>query len=223
MNHLLPEACYVILHIGTGPSHVQEKTGPPVIVTGGRFALSDDIWIERLDEQTAKNIQKACEPPHFNIRVDEHDQHLYAFIRRVPAVENRKYEGLEQLFAVLALSRLVHPTSVGDRYCANVFHFGLKDSAIYAVQYRGIRPDVILGSNHRDWLSVDDGETLRKLMPWVSAGKLMHSRVHRAYWNHEYAMRSYYLDMRWTLVVAGFEALIKRLEEKRRWQQKAVL
>ncbi len=42
----------------------------------------------------------------------------------------------------------------------------------------------------------------------------MHSRVHRAYWNHEYAMRSYYLDMRWTLVVAGFEALINVWKKK---------
>src|SRR5271168_5314590 len=43
-------------------------------------------------------------------------------------------------------------------------------------------------------------------MPWLS--KTMHPRVHRAYWNHEYAMHSYYLDARWPLVVSGLEALI---------------
>jgi hypothetical protein len=32
-----------------------------------RFNLSNDIRIERLDEQFAKNIQKACEPPHHDI------------------------------------------------------------------------------------------------------------------------------------------------------------
>jgi hypothetical protein len=45
-------------------------------------------------------------------------------------------------------------------------------------------------------------------MPWVSSKKPMHARVHRAYWYHEYAMRSYYLDARWTLAVSGLEALV---------------
>jgi hypothetical protein len=36
----------------------------------------------------------------------------------------------------------------------------------------------------------------------------MHPRVHRAYWNHEYAMHTYYIDMRWPLVVSGLEALV---------------
>jgi hypothetical protein len=209
MNDLLPEGCYVVLHIGIGPSHIEEKTGPPLAITSnGPFSLNSDIWIERLDERIAKNIQKACEPPHFNVDTEEYDRHLYAFVRRVPAVEKRRYEGLEELFAVIALSRLIHPTSIGYRYCVRVFHFGLKDSAIQAIQYRGISPDVFLGSKHRDWLSVDDAENLHKLMPWVSVNKPMHARIHRAYWNHEYAMRSYYLDMRWTLIVSGLEALI---------------
>ena len=77
-------------------------------------------------------------------------------------------------------------------------------------------PDVTLVTNLRDWLSVEDGEGLRKLMPWLS--KKMHERVHRAYWNHEYAMRSYYLDARWPLVVSGLEALISIGEDDPSWQ-----
>jgi hypothetical protein len=55
-------------------------------------------------------------------------------------------------------------------------------------------------------------------MPWVRADKLMHTRVHRAYWNHENAMRSPYLDIRWTLVVSGFEALMNTKERSATWQ-----
>jgi hypothetical protein len=36
----------------------------------------------------------------------------------------------------------------------------------------------------------------------------MHRRVHRAFWNLEQAMRAYYLDLQWNLVVSGLEALI---------------
>ena len=51
MNHSLPKDCYVALRIGTGPSH---SAAPQLVVTGSeRFELSDDVWIERLDEQLA--------------------------------------------------------------------------------------------------------------------------------------------------------------------------
>lgn len=219
MNSFSRQDCYVVLHIGAGPAASVEQMGSPVIVRdeSRRFELDDDIWIERLDEQLAKNIQKACEPPNHNVSSVAHDRHLYAFVRPVPSTERTNYEGMSELHAVIALSRLVNPTSIGDRYCARVFDFSGKDSPIQAIQYRG-SPDVFLSANSRDWLSVDDGKILRKLMPWSSRNKLMHDRVHRAYWNHENAMRSAYLDIRWTLVVAGFEALMNTKDKEVAWQ-----
>ena len=113
---------------------LRKGLAPPLIIRDGnsRFELSDELWIERLDETLATNIQKACEPPHHAIDDARHDRHLYAFVRRVPAVEKSKYEGLTEIHALIALSRLVHPTSTGDRYCAHVFHYGATDSFIYA-------------------------------------------------------------------------------------------
>jgi hypothetical protein len=208
MRGLPDEARYVVLHIAPGPSR-SEKQNAPLLITegGGRFPLSDDIWIERLDEELAKDIKEACEPPHRNIGTHRYDNHLYAFVSRVPEGEKSSYEGMSRLNAVVALSRLVNPTSTGDRYCVLVFHYGIKNSGIFSIRVRGISPDVTLVTNPRDWLSVEDGKVLRTLMPWIS-GKKMHPRIHRAYWNHEYAMRSYYLDTRWTLVVSGLEALM---------------
>ena len=206
---VLPRGCYVMLHIGLGPSQLQEMSGSPLIVRDGdRFELSDAIWIERLDEETAKHVQTACEPRHHKIDSFGHDRHLYAFVMRVPERQQTRFDGLDVLHAVVSLSRLVHPTSIGDRYCAQIMHYALEDSAVYAIQYRGASPDVLLSSNQRDWLTVEDGETLRKLIPWSAKDKLMHTRIHRAFWNHEYAMRSSYLDVRWMFVVAGLEALI---------------
>jgi len=45
-------------------------------------------------------------------------------------------------------------------------------------------------------------------MPWVDPNKKMHPRVHRALWNHEDAMRTYFLDFRLPTIVAGLESLI---------------
>src|ERR1035438_7979652 len=189
MIETLPKGCYVALHIGTGPSRIEEAGGVRMIVTdqNKRFELSDDLWIERLDEQLAKHIQSACEPPHYNIESFAYDRHLYSFIRRIPDVGMSDHEGIAEVYAAITLSRLVHPTSIGDRYCAKVFHFGLPDSAIQALVLKGRSNDVFLPNNWRNWLSVEDREDLRKLMVWVPRSKPMHARVHRAYWNHERA------------------------------------
>jgi hypothetical protein len=57
------EAHYVVLHVGNGPSRLEEQQPgfSPMIVRDSqtRLDLSNEIWIEKLDEQLAKNIQKA--------------------------------------------------------------------------------------------------------------------------------------------------------------------
>ncbi len=203
-------SCYVMLHIGRGPGQTPTALSPSLIVTdlNKKFSFSDEMWIERLDERLFKNVQTACEPPNLYIDMQRWDRHLYAFVRKVPRGERTLHEGMTDLFTLVALSRLINPTSTGDRYCAKVFQIDGEKSPIQAIQWQGMSPDVFLGSRPRDWLSVQDGETLRKLLPWVTNSKLMHGRVQRAYWYHEYAMRSYYMDVRLPLVVTGLEALI---------------
>ncbi len=145
---------YVVLHIGTGPSRTEEqRAASPLIVRdeNNSFTLGGEISIRRLDEQLARNIQRACDPPHHGINNEVHDRHLYAFVRPVPTSERSSYEGLTDLGGVIALSRLINPTSRGDRYCAQVMRFGDVDSPIYAVRYRGVSPDVSLSpQSNRD-------------------------------------------------------------------------
>jgi hypothetical protein len=56
MENPLGKGRYVVLHIGNGPSRFEGKSLPRMVVTDSdpRFHLTDDIWIERLDEQLAK-------------------------------------------------------------------------------------------------------------------------------------------------------------------------
>jgi hypothetical protein len=107
----LPKGCYVMLHIGTGPALAHVKAGASLVVTDERpkFFLNDDIWIERLDEELAKHVQIACEPPNYNIGNRAYDRHLYAFVAQIskPGTETQKYEGMGKLRALAALSRLL--------------------------------------------------------------------------------------------------------------------
>jgi hypothetical protein len=212
-THPDPWARYVILHIRSGP-RFPDPVASPQIAADGRFDLSDEMWIEKLDTEFAANIQRACEPANYKVDNYVRDRHLYAFIRDVPKNEPREVgvvsrdEALIPLRTAVVLSRLVWPTSTGDRYCANIVPPAGTDPSILAVPIRGVCPDVFVGDDSRDWLSPENGLELRGLMPWVFPSKKMHDRVHHAFWNHEQTMRTYYLDVRWNLVVSGLEALI---------------
>jgi len=111
------------------------------------------------------------------------------------------------LFTIMALSRLIRPTTIGNRYCAKIYPQPAIDPPIQALLMSGTNPDVAIADASQDWLSPEDGLELRQLMPWVSPTKQMYTRVHRAFWNHEDAMRTYFLDFRFPIVVAGLEAL----------------
>lgn len=214
-QHPLPLDTYAILHIRPGPPW-PEPGKTPQIAADAPFELSSDIWIERFEKEFAINIQRACEPANHNIDNHVWDRHLYAFVRRETEEERRQRqqpgtvvrdEGIIPLFTVIALSRLVRPTTVGNRYCAKIYPTPATDPVIQALTISGANPDVTIADVSRDWLTPEDGPELRRLMPWVSPNKRMHPRVHRAFWNHEDAMRTYFLDFRLPIVVAGLESL----------------
>lgn len=209
-----PRGAYIVLHIRRGPPYPDQQNYPH-IAEGGRFQLTEDMWIERLENDLATNVQRACEPANYQIHNSVHDRHVYAFIREVPANQPPREPGMVSrdealipLMTAISLSRLIRPTTTGDRYCANILPYFRLDGPIRAVQLSGVCPDVYLGDLSRDWLGPEDGPQLLKLMPWLSPQKLMHERIHRAFWNHEQAVRTYYLDTRWTIAVSALEALI---------------
>lgn len=213
---LLPLDCYVVLHIRAGPPF-PGAPNPEQIAADYPFRLSDDIWIERFDEPFAINIQRACEPANYKTVNHVRDRHVYAFVRREPEgekIHRRKPgsvvrdEGIIPLFTVIALSRLVHPTTTGNRYCAKIYPFPVNDPVIQALTVGGANPDVTFGDVAYDWLSPSHGEELRQLMVWVDEARPMLKRVHHALWKHEDAARTYFLDSRFPTVVAGLEALI---------------
>jgi hypothetical protein len=212
----LPLDCYVILHIRAGPPY-PDATNAPQIAADAPFQLSSDIWIEKLEQELAINIQKACEPANHNTRNSVWDRHLYAFVRREPEEEKRlrrqpgtvvREQGIIPLFTVIARSRLVHPTTTGNRYCSKIFPTPETDPDIQALTTVGANPDVTFGDISHDWLSPFHGDELRQLMPWMPETRPMPKRVHHAFWKHEDAARTYFLDSRFPVVVAGLEALI---------------
>ena len=136
--------------------------------------------------------------------------HTYAFVRRsrLPG-DFQDFGGIEELGATIALSRLIHPTTMGLRWAARVSMVNGVVKRILAFQPRGIAVDAFCSKAiERDWLTQEDGDQLKRLMGYITSREPMHKRVHNAYWHHEYAIRTYYVDHRWVFVCTGLEALV---------------
>jgi len=113
------------------------------------------------------------------------------------------------LQACVALSRLVHPTSVSLRYAGRIrYNSDSSISDISPAYIKGVGVDTFLDSApKRDWLTEADAIRLRNLLPNLYSSAVP-ERVSRALWFHEYAVRTYYVELRWTLIATGLEALV---------------
>jgi hypothetical protein len=178
-----------------------------------RIELGTDLWIGRLPGDLAKTVMDTCEPTALGTpKPVRQFAQLYAFVHDLTgAADIYKWDADSRLYKCVALSRLIHPTSVGFRYAARVRYGESEPVAMFPAEFRGVSIDTFLSDTHeRDWLTKSEAVALREL---IARAELLFtpkfpSRVSRALWYYDYAIRTYYADLRWTLVSAALEALV---------------
>lgn len=173
------------------------------------IALSEQISIGPLDLETAKTIMDTCESKTFGVTSPVRQfAHLYAFVREISGpADIARWDHDNELTAVIGLSRLIHPTSTGFDYAARVGYDSNGVRQVFPAQTVGISKEVFLSPNgKRNWLTAEEANSLRKLVPGLR--RELPKRVHNGLWHHEYALRTYYLHHRWTLVCTGLESLV---------------
>jgi hypothetical protein len=173
------------------------------------IALSEQIRIGRLDLKTANTIMDTCEPKALGLMPPVRQfAHLYAFVREISAnADIHRWDDDNQLTPVIGVSRLIHPTSTGFDYAARIGYESDGVKQVFPARIVGISKEVFLSPNgKRDWLTAEEANSLRELVPGLR--KELPKRVHNGLWHHEYALRTYYLDHRWTLVCTGLESLV---------------
>jgi hypothetical protein len=175
------------------------------------FELSSDLRIDALDSETAKWILQHGDPtmsggPHPALQFGQR----YSFIREIRhQVGPFRWDEDSRLMRCIALSRLVHPTSISFRYAAHV-NAGPNSHAIeiFQADLRGVSIDTFIAEPiARDWLTEPEAAKLGQLIAMLDKRRLP-ERVTRALWYHEYAARTYYLEVRWPVVATALEALI---------------
>jgi len=169
--------------------------------------LGRDVYLEKLPDSLAERLMSACEPTGENFRPVRPFGQLYTFIRRSPPAD--AWDRDMRLQQLVAISRLVKPTSVGFEYSARM-EFDHRGEVL------SIAPGAVTGFGAQAWIASESQDDwfeqadIDSLM-WLwgqTTFPLVPERIGRAFWYHEYAARTEIAAIRWVLVCTGVESLI---------------
>lgn len=190
---------------GTGNS---EHLPPPI---KKKTPLSETVYLGRQPYELWEAVYKACRPcghafdptPQFGPR--------YAFWNTRPAQpDGYNWDPDQSLATAVALSRLVRPTSIGFKYSARVTLGSANQiELIVPGPVCGLLAHAYVVPDGHDWLSDQDASEVSCLFAsFAEISSSLPKRVKRAFWNCEYAAALEWVDVRWTVIAAGLEALV---------------
>ena len=191
----------VAVHIGK-PSFEKESNQTP---HRGGVLIAKDLWVGILDRTWIETALGTCATRTLRGETE----HLaysqtYSFVRggRLP----QDWDGDQRLQGAIALSRLIHPTSIGLSYA---FRLTTSPGRLHDVEpaaFDGAR-GAWIASSERDWLTTSEIEQLRSLLAAYDRCPRP-SRVDQALWFHEYVARSGTIEVRYAMTATAFEHLV---------------
>lgn len=203
--------CDVVIHTNHNIFPLPNKTLEANPLPPDPFQLGNDLWIGKIDAEAAKILLDLGEPSYHGTPkpVIQYAQ-LYSFVREKNALAvPYQWDEDSRLQACVAVSRLVQPTTVSLRYAARIrYNSDSSIADISPANIRGVGIDTFPSNPpQRDWLIEADAIRLRGLLQKLHSCPLP-DRASRALWYHEYAVRTYYIEIRWVLIATGLEALV---------------
>jgi hypothetical protein len=187
------------------------ESQPPV---SDRIELGNGVWVGKIGSELAQKTMDACDPPGFVHHPPTRQYgELYSYVREriMPLSESFGWDEDQRVQTCVALSRLVHPTTLSLEYSARIvlrLDGGVDEIIPGPVMGFGSQVWLPTTNNYRNWLTEKDTVDLRKLLGIYPTLQGLPKRVGRALWYFQYAMQTYYLDVRWTLVCIALEALV---------------
>jgi hypothetical protein len=176
-----------------------------------RFDLSNDLYIDRLPRELSDKIFPACIPAGYNFEPIRQFGQLYSFIRDNPPKthdNDLKWDSDQRLQLCLALSRIIHPTSISFKYAARIIaNQEGSPRKIIPGPVSGFGAHAFVVDTEFNYLTETDAEDLKNLLKAFEY-KPLKDPIARAMWYLEYAFRSYEIDLRWTLIATGIEVMI---------------
>jgi hypothetical protein len=185
-----------------------------IVLFAGCYQIADDVWLGDINSELTEAVMDACDPRYENFSPRRQYGSAYALIRlRAPAPDSLQFDPDKLLGAIAALSRLVHPTSIGFSYAARVRYPEYGGRQIIPGAPSNLNPHAFVSEELSDWLVPADVPALVDLVNSYQR-KNAPQRVRSALWNHESAFRNYFLENRWAMIVTGIESLVHVRDEK---------
>jgi hypothetical protein len=178
--------------------------------------LGGGLWAGPLDSGTVHAVFDACSPPGRNFSPARQFGYRYCFIRDIPVSPrpSLNWDHDRRLQDCVVLSRLVHPTTISTRFSARLFYEGDTLRQIVPGPTGGMGSYAwINGHKWRNWLTALEAQEVGRLLA-VYEFDTMPSRLRRAMRHLLHAFHTYELDLRFTLVVTGLEALVNTRKYK---------
>lgn len=174
-----------------------------------RIDLADDLYIDLLPTDFAQKIFEACEPKGYCFDPVLPFGQMYSFVRKNPPNgDNLTWDKDQRLRLCIALSRLIHPTSISTEYAARIFLTSEGNiKKIVPGPVSGNSSKAFVVETNLNCLTETDAQNLKQLIEAFEK-KPFEDPLARAMWYHEYAARSYEIDLRWTFIATGIEVIV---------------
>jgi len=201
---------FVDVVVQTNHGWFENKSAP--LPPEGRFQLTSDLYIEKLDSVASNIVLDFGIPVGYEVMKPVRQYaYFYALVRQLPGPASiHEWDTDQRLQTAVALSRLVRPTSISFRHAARL-HYGDDGSlkSAYPAWLTGVDPDSWLApeNNYRDWLIETEMEQLKALLN-ASSLSVLPVRLSRALWYYEYASRTYFGEIRWVTVCVALESML---------------
>lgn len=184
-----------------------EHSAPPAA------ELGRGLHIDRLDDDEAERVFKACTPRgHYFAPIKQFGQR-YSFIRGIELSEWQDHpyhwdrDGV--IYDALAMSRLVRDHAFSMEHAARIIDYS---DGVQVISWRpgSIGAQAYTVRHERDWLSYAEAEELSRLLEaYWSVRDNLPPRVARAMWRAEYAASIRWGDVILPTLVSDLEALLK--------------
>lgn len=199
----------VVLVAGPYQEHGPSSTRS-IVHFDGLLEVIEGLLLGDIGRDLSEAVLDACSPTGENFKPYRQFGAPYAFVRTPVPHPHDSGPSLDpdgRLYRCVALSRLVHPTSVGFEYSARVRTWPNGSRQIIPNDFRALNRHAFVASGENNWLNPSDLNELRTILQAYEATRPS-QRVLSALWYFEAAFRSYYLDVRWPLLTTGIESLI---------------
>jgi len=185
-----------------------------------KVEISEDLSIAPIDRKLADQIIDCCEPRGLFDKHKNQDGEMeecrplrvtpimYAFAReKPPESDTFNWDVDNKLKTLIALSRIIHPTTICYQYSAKLKFDGDELLNIIPGLTSGPGSLAYIADTGRNWLTEGDAKELEQLWSFYTRRNFS-DQCSKTMWYFEYAFQNYFLEIRCLLIAAGIESLI---------------